>query len=141
MESAARFTVDLTDVPTLVITAAALVGAWGVLWRGLVRPAYRRIHVMYELVQKELTPNGGSSMKDSTTRAAGAVTQAVEAATKAAAAVEALAGQVTEVQENQETIFQLLDNVVERKQSDHEEMWAVLRSLGMDRRKPTEGAS
>ena len=54
-----------------IITAAAVVTAVGVIWRKGILPMYRFVkkleqHVMF--VQEQMTPNGGSSLRDSVNR-------------------------------------------------------------------------
>ncbi len=107
----AAVTIDLTDVQTLVGGLAALVVAWGVLWRKLIRPASVRFRAVADIVQRELTPNGGNSIKDRSMQAAKAIAAATDAAEQASESVSAIARQVADVQVSQETICQLLDNV------------------------------
>ena len=144
----AELTVDPTDLTTLVIGGAALIGAWGVLWRGLIRPTHRRVRALHDIVARELTPNGGWSVKDSTTKAAGAVGEAVAEARRAAETAAALAAEVAsikagqeEIQGSQETVFELFDNLVNRKGEEHDEMWEALRRLGVERRQEQRRAA
>lgn len=139
---------EWTGTAERVVLASAVVLALGILWRYIVRPVWRLIRFAVaevreeverrkkidDLIHRELTPNGGSSMKDSATRAAGGVKEAAAAAERAATTAEALTAKVAEVQESQETIYQLLDNVVERKDNEHAEIWSALAALGIDRR-------
>lgn len=67
------------------------------------------------LIRQELSPNGGGSMKDHTAH---------------------VASEITALKEGQETIFELLDNVVEQKGREHAEIWTALAEHGIDRRHP-----
>lgn len=55
----------------LVIWTAAVVTAIGVLWRQVVRPAYRWLHrmgQMIEFVGGQMQNNGGSTLRDGVDR-------------------------------------------------------------------------
>lgn len=47
-----------------VIAIAAALTALGVIYRTVVRPTWRRTHAMWDLIERELQPNGGGSLKD-----------------------------------------------------------------------------
>lgn len=127
---------EWTGTAERIVLASAMVVALGVLWRYLVRPVWRlyrwlrhEVHDEIErrkkvddLIHRELTHNGGKSIKDVTTGSA--------------AMLAALGSDVNELRESQETTFQLLDAVVERKGTEHDEIWAALAALGVDRRNP-----
>ena len=62
---------SIETVATDVGLVAAIVAAIGVIWRQAVRPvisAARRIERALEAVDKELRPNGGSSLRDAVNR-------------------------------------------------------------------------
>lgn len=54
-----------------LITAAAVVTAVGVLWQKLIMPIYKFAKKMEQhvtFVENQMTPNGGSSLRDSINR-------------------------------------------------------------------------
>lgn len=54
-----------------IITAAAVVTAVGVLWRKVVLPVYKFAKKMEQhvaFVESQMTPNGGSSLRDAIQR-------------------------------------------------------------------------
>lgn len=54
-----------------VITAGAMVGAFGIIFQTLVRPVYkwaRRLEQTMTFVEQQMLPNGGSSLRDSVNR-------------------------------------------------------------------------
>lgn len=137
--------VDLSGpVAQIVLIASGLgavtfIGQW--LFRHVVRPLWRfykwvrhelrdeieRRHKIDEIISRELTHNGGSSMKDHTTYGA--------------QAIGALSADLEEVKGSQETIFELLDAIVDTKGAEHEEMWEALLALGAERRQKPRRAS
>jgi hypothetical protein len=62
---------ELNDLAQAVIVAAAAVAAAGVLWQKLIRPVWgwvrargRDLAAVRHIIERELTPNAGGSMKD-----------------------------------------------------------------------------
>lgn len=54
-----------------ILTVAAVIVALGVIWRYLILPPirlFKRLEKAVLLVEKEMRPNGGSSLRDSTDR-------------------------------------------------------------------------
>ena len=54
-----------------VITAAAVVTALGVLWQKAILPIYnfaKKMEQHVQFVESQMTPNGGSSLRDSVNR-------------------------------------------------------------------------
>lgn len=102
----------------------------GIIWRYVVRPArqaWRRVSLeletLHDLAQRELTHNGGASLKD-----------AVHRTDKTVAALDAevmsLRTQGDETSHAVEALAQVMDAVVDRKQEDHERMWHQIIALG-----------
>lgn len=114
---------------------AATVIALGILWRYIVRPlwhAWRRfkvtLHAALEVIDRELTHNGGSSLKD-------AVHRTDRNVAELDAEVTVIRRKGDETGEAVEALAQMLDNVVDRKQEDHDELWSAVESLGGQRPK------
>lgn len=102
-----------------VVLASCVVVALGVLWRYVGRP----VSAAVAIIQRELTHNGGSSVKDHTSQ------------TRDELAL--LTDQMVEVKSAVRTHSVVLDRIVERKALDHDEMWSVLAAHGIDRRRAT----
>lgn len=61
----------LADVPDWIIVTAAVITAFGVIWRKFVQPTAKLLAEIREAltyVQRELSFNGGSSMRDAIQR-------------------------------------------------------------------------
>jgi hypothetical protein len=64
-------TVDLANVPGWIIAAAALLVAFGVIYRKLIRPiaeALIRVELALAYVESELHLNGGATARDAINR-------------------------------------------------------------------------
>lgn len=128
--------IDLVGPAEHIVLLAAVVTSLGLLWRYLVRPAWRGVRwlraeirdevaqrkVLSAIVQRELNYNGGSSMKDF--------------ALHAKQEMEGLRSEVTRLADANHGIAVVLDNLVTRKEFEHDEIWAALVTLGVDRRRP-----
>lgn len=127
-----------------IVLASAVVVALGVLWRYIARPVWRFIRWLQHevrdemdrrkrtdaLLERELTHNGGSSMKDQATKAATMATEAAAMATQAANRAENLDGQVAEIRSAQATTFAVLDEIIERRAEDAAAIDEVKLALG-----------
>lgn len=117
------------DAAEWVIVAAAVVTAAGVLRQKVLRPAWRRasdvwrrLLAVHELIERELQPNGGGSMKDQT----GFTVLQMDRVTRQLAQVEAVQG----------ATFDVLDSINSRNHDEHTEIWTALAEHGIDRRRP-----
>lgn len=54
----------------MIVTAAAVVVAVGVIWRQAIRPVVRGVGAVQRIVERELTHNSGNSVKDHAKQAA-----------------------------------------------------------------------
>lgn len=52
------------DVGSAVVILAGVVVAVGTLWRMVLRPIGQRVTTLAHLVEREMTPNGGASLRD-----------------------------------------------------------------------------
>lgn len=107
-----------------VIRRKALAPLWHFYkWlRHEVRGEVDRRKKIDAIIERELTHNGGKSMKD--------------ASTNIVDALASVRDDVADLKGSQETTFELLDAVVERKGKEHSEIWDALARLGFDRRRP-----
>lgn len=103
---------------------AALVVAWGVVWRGVAKPVWKRLTAIHAIVTREMTPNGGASMKDH--------------ATKTAVVTDHVSQQLAQVSATQAATFAVLDRITSHNSEAHAEIWRALSEHGIDRRKETE---
>lgn len=108
---------------------ASLLVACGVVWRYVVQPAWKqwrrfkaKVHVVLELVQRELSPNGGSTLKDAVHR----TDKKVEVIDRE---VSGLKAKTEENGNALEALAQIMDNVVDRKQEDHRKLWDAIEDL------------
>lgn len=111
---------------------AAFLVALGVIWRNFVGPAIRfvraslvRVRVVHELIEKELNPNGGSSLKDQSERIErrlAGVTEAVVALQRSATGteerVERLETLVTDKIDEHDRIWQAVSHLAARTRDD-----------------------
>ena len=125
----------VTTPAGVLVSIAAAAGAWIFLYKKVftpIRDAYRRfaleVEVIHDLASRELTHNGGESMKDAVRR----IDQRTEASE---ARVADVADKAEELVDSVEAIATVIDRIVDRKQEDHDEIWVALRSLGVDRRR------
>lgn len=121
----------------VLVSIAAAVGAWVLIWTKALRPFVRgvrkvkaKIEVVHDIANRELTHNGGTSLKDAVKR----IDQRTEAVEQRVAGATQ---QINDVEEAVNAIAQVIDNVVDRKQEAHDAIWAALIELGYDRRNPT----
>jgi hypothetical protein len=127
-----------STVEAVVITAAGLT-ALGVIIQKGVRPLWRfvrwvrtevrdeiaRRKKIDEILERELTHNGGSSMKDH--------------AAYTREQIDRLTDQIRQTEAAQKATVIVLDRIVERRaidESAHAEIWAALAEMGVDRRDP-----
>lgn len=122
----------VNGVAAQVVGFSILLGAVYVIWQRLLRPLWRFVRwVRHELrdelhrrrwidalIDQELTPNGGSSMKDQLNRAAADATSAAAQAAVAAIGAEQAAlhtrDRIDQVAAVQATIIATLDRVIVR---------------------------
>ena len=114
-----------------IVLAAAVVAALAVIWRQAVRPTWRiaragwkKVRRVHDLIERELTHNGGASIKDQTLFATQQITLVNE--------------QLNDVRAVQHATAEVLDGIVEQKQFEHDEIWEALVTLGVDRRRPAD---
>lgn len=118
----------------VIVSIAAVVGAGNVIWFKLWKPArkqYRKLaaelEVIHDIAQRELTHNGGTSLKDETRRN-GQRIERLEGVTAAAAT------KIAETRDAVEAMAMVFDSFVDRKQADLAEIWGALAELGYERR-------
>lgn len=125
-----RINLSPTSFGEAVGYAATTVVALGALWRYLVRPTWRawkvlrvRVHAAIDLIERELTHNGGASLKDAVHRTDRKVEDALPRIEQAVSIGEENAHAI-------EVMAQMFDDVVDRKQEDHARMWDQIVKLG-----------
>lgn len=116
-------------VAAYFVTSAAVVTALGV-WLKKMRPVWKGVMAVHDIIERELTPNGGSSMKDAAMAASKNAAEAKEAALAASA-------QLRTIMATQGATMTVIDNMNQRNHAEHQEMWDALHTLGYDRRRET----
>lgn len=113
----------------IAYASTTLVGL-GTLWRYVVRPmrkAWRRValelEAVHKLASKELTHNGGASLKD-------AVHRIDNTLSAFGGQISNLTAQESEMKLAVEAVAQVIDELVDRKQEDHERIWKQIVELG-----------
>lgn len=89
-----------------------------------------------KIIEKELTHNGGNSVKDYARDAKDgleAVHKTTETLQRQQERTHEEVGKLTTAQHG---FSRVLDNLVARKELEHDEIWAALVTLGVDRRRP-----
>lgn len=111
-----------------IIWLAAVAVACGVLIRQVIRPAWRRgrallrkAHRAFDLLNTELAPDHGHSMKD----------QQVFQTTQIARVVD----EMKDVRSAQQATAHVLDGLVRHMNEADSEIWAALHHHGIDRKK------
>lgn len=113
-----------------IIWLAAVATATAILWRQVIRPAWRKgkalvhkAHRAFDLLNAELAPDHGHSMKD----------QQVFQTTQLARVVE----EMKDVRSAQQATAHVLDGLVKHMNEADEEIWTALAEHGIDKRKKT----
>lgn len=104
----------------LIVTGASLLTAAGVWWKKLT-PVWQRLKAMHDLIERELTPNGGSSMKDQVSDLGGKV--------------DTVHHQVAQVRAHQSAMADVVDVINTNNRAEHQRLWDALAALGFDRRR------
>jgi hypothetical protein len=110
----------MSTAVAIVVTGASVLTAVGV-WRTKFRPVWSRLKVIHAIIERELTPNGGASMKDQTAR----VTEMADG----------LSHDLKQIRASQAAMTTVIDRINTRNHTEHGEMWDALAQLGYDRRK------
>lgn len=121
-----------------IVWAAGVIAALGVLWRYIVRPitrarreAWRRFHALADLVERELTYNGGASMKDATSATRRDFARTFRE-------LGEISRRQVDLERTQRATASVLDNLATTKALEHHEIWKTLAEHGIDRRQPPE---
>lgn len=115
------------DVAAFIVTSASVMVALGV-WRQKLRPFWRRLKAIHTIIERELTPNGGSSMKD-------AMNQTRHRVARLDRRMEDMTHQVRGIRASVVGTAEVLDSINTKNHAEHERIWDALATLGFDRRR------
>lgn len=117
-------------VAEFVAYASTIVVGFGVLWRYVVRGMWRawkrvslEVEALHDLANRELTHNGGSSLK-------GAVHRIDNTLAAVGGKLSNLEAKESETHDAVNALAQVMDAVIERKQEDHSRLWEAIGELG-----------